>query len=60
VDQVDGKDVREQQQKRLRGEELLRPHGDLNEELRADAPEQAIQLGLRVLRIPMRIRLQNP
>jgi hypothetical protein len=51
VDQVDGEDVREKEQEGFRGKELLRPDGDLDEELRADAAEEAVEFGLRVLRV---------
>jgi len=55
VDEVDGEDVREEEQEGLCAEELLRPDGDLDEELRADAAEEAVEFGLRVLRVAVRV-----
>jgi len=43
--------VREEQQEGFCGKEFLRPDGDLDEELRADAAEQAVEFGLGVLRV---------
>ena len=59
MDEVDGEDVREEEQKRFGGEELLRYDGDFDEELRAHAPEQAVELGLRVLRVAVGVCFED-
>ena len=59
MDEVDGEDVREKQEEGFRAEELLRPHGDLDEELRSYAAEQAVEFGLGVLRVAVGVGFED-